>query len=242
MQSVDRALRILSRFDATRASVGVSELAVELGLHKSTVSRTLATLVRRGYVRRDGDRFAPGLELVRLGRLADPVEALAELARAPMERLAASTRETINLAVRDGDAVLHVRQIQGSHYLGVGDWTGRPTPLHATSTGKVLLAFGDGSLPAELLRITPRTIIDRKALTRELEQVRARGYAITREELEAGMCAAAGPVVDPSGICVAAVSVSGPCFRVSSALPRLGEKAAATAAEVSMRLGRSVAA
>lgn len=242
MQSLDRALLVLSRFDATRGSVGVSELAAELGLHKSTVSRMLSALERRGFVRREGDRFVPGFELVRLGRLADPVEVLAEAAAGPMRRLAAATAETINLGVRDGDAVLHVRQIQSPHFVGIGDWTGRATPLHATSTGKVLLAFGSDGPPRALPAVTPRTITSRAALARELEAVRTNGYATTREELEAGVCAAAAPVFDPSGACVAAVSAAGPCFRVSSLLPAFGERCRTAAAEISAALGRREAA
>lgn len=241
MQSVDRALWLLSRFDTTRTTLGVSELAAELGLHKSTVSRMLAALQQRGFVRRAGDRFAPGLELVRLGRLTDPVQALIQSAAQPMQRLADDTRETVNLGVASGAAVLHVHQIQSSHYLGVGDWTGRATPLHATSTGKVLLAFAGVPLPERLVALTPQTITRRPALRAELAAIRERGYATTNEELERDLCAAAAPVFDPSGACIAAVSASGPRFRVSPALDRLGRRCVDAGHAISSALG-SVAA
>src|SRR2546428_1988281 len=102
VQSADRALAILAAFSSARADLGVSELAAELGLHKSTVSRLLAVLQARGLVRRDGDRFSPGPELARLGMVAVRSLALAQVARQPLERLARETGPTSNLAVLQG--------------------------------------------------------------------------------------------------------------------------------------------
>ena len=238
MQSADRALAILASFDEARPELGVSELAAELGTHRSTVSRLLATLEGRGLVRRAGDRFAPGPELARLGVLATRGLDLAALAREPLDRLAETTGETVNLAVRDGDVALNIRQVQTAHFVGVTDWTGRAAPLHATANGKVLLAFGAGPAPPALTALTARTITRRAALEAELEGVRARGYALAVEELEVGLHAAAAPVFDAAGACVAAVSVSGPAYRLPRAsLEAAGAASAEAAAEISGRLG-----
>src|SRR6185437_6913003 len=164
-------------FSTARRELGVSELAAELGMHKSTVSRLLAVLQARGLVRRDGDRFSPGPELARLGAVAVGSLALTQVAREPLERLAQQTGETVNLAVRQGDLALNVQQVQTSHFVGMTDWTGRGAPLHAAANGKVLLAFGAMDVPAELERLTPRTITNRTALRSELEGVLRRGYA-----------------------------------------------------------------
>ena len=238
MQSADRALAILTAFDEGRPDVGVSELAAELGMHKSTVSRQLAALERRGLVRRYGERFAPGPELARLGTLAIRGFTLAGAARQPLESLAEQTGETVNLAVRDGDRALNVLQVDASHFVGVTDWTGRAAPLHASANGKALLAFGDAPGPGRLTRLTPRTIVDRGELRADLERTRDAGFAVAVEELELGLHAVAAPVFDAAGACIAAVSVSGPAYRLhETRLPEVGALCADAAADVSARLG-----
>jgi DNA-binding IclR family transcriptional regulator len=238
VQSADKALAILAAFNEGRPDVGVSELAGELGMHKSTVSRLLATLEKRGLVRREGDRFRPGFELARLGALAVRGIALVGSARERLERLARETGETVNLAVRDGDRALNVHQVQSEHIVGVGDWTGRALPLHATANGKVLLAFGEGDLPRDLPGLTRRTITSRDDLVAELDQTQAAGFAVALEELELGLHAVAAPVFDCFGACVAAVSVSAPAYRLPEPkLPAAGELCVAAADEISGRLG-----
>jgi DNA-binding IclR family transcriptional regulator len=238
MQSADKALAILAAFDEGHQDLGVSQLAAELGLHKSTVSRLLATLERRGLVRREGDRFAPGFELARLGGLAMRGFALVGIARESLEGLAERTGETVNLAVRDGDRALNVHQVQTGHVVGLTDWTGRALPLHATANGKVLLAFGEGGLPRELPKLTQKTIASREKLRAELEGVRAAGFAVAVEELELGLHAAAAPVFDCFGSCVAALSVSAPAYRLPERrLPASGEVCVAAADAISERLG-----
>jgi len=238
VQSADRALAILAAFSETRREVGVSELAAELGLHKSTVSRLIATLEARGLVRRAGERFAPGPELARLGSLAIRGLALVDLLRKPLARLAEETGETVNLAVRRGDLALNIHQVETSHLIGVRDWTGRAFPVHCTANGKVLLAFGDGGLPRELPALTEWTITDADELEEDLERTRERGYAVALEELELGLHAVAAPVLDGHGACVAAVSVSAPSYRLPK--ERIAEVAArcvTVAGEASACLG-----
>ena len=122
--------------------------------------------------------------------------------------------------------------------MAAADWRGRLTPLHCTANGKVLLAFGSGGVPAELRRLTPRTITASDLLRAELGRVRELGHARTVEELEIGLNAVAAPVFGPSGEAVAAVSIAGPAYRLpESGLDALGQSCVATADEVSTRLG-----
>jgi DNA-binding IclR family transcriptional regulator len=243
MQSADRALAILGAFSPARPLLRVSELAAELGLHKSTVSRLLAILQARGLVRRDGDRFAPGPELARLGVLAVESLPVAQAAREPLGKLAEETGETVNLAVRRGDEAVNLLQVQTAHMVGMTDWTGRGAPLHATANGKVLLAFADGPTPAKLPALTEQTVTDRNALRAELERVRREGYATAVEELEVGLNAVAAPVFDATGACVAAVSVSGPAFRIQAqALHAVAPRCRGAAAEISASLGHRTGA
>ena len=237
MQSADRALAVLGVFSDDRPHIGVSELATELRMHKSTASRLLATLHARGVLRREGDRFSPGPELVRLGALAMRGLALIDVAQGPLARLAKEPGEAVNLAIRQGDRALNVHQVSSSHVVRA-DWTGRATPLHCTANGKVLLAFGDGGIPPKLPAATPRTITDARGLRAELEQARERGFAVAVEELELGLHAVAAPIVNWSGVCVAAVSIAGPAYRLPEArLEALGQACITTADEVSAALG-----
>jgi DNA-binding IclR family transcriptional regulator len=238
VQSADRALAILGSFASDRRSVRVSELASELAVHKSTVSRLLTALERRGFVRRDGERFVPGLEIVRIARLVGHEEALTAAASPVLERLAAETGEAAVLGVRRGDEAYFVHQVQGGdHILGVVDnWSGRSTPLHVSAIGKAILAFGTEPHAGPLPRFTAHTITDPAAFDRELRRTRLRGYAILRDELEDGLTAVGAPVFDGAGACVAGISVSGPTFRLPRSLGRLGELCRLGAAEISERL------
>ena len=236
MQSADRALRILASFDSERTSLGVSEVATELGIHKSTVSRLMAALEQRGFVRREGERFLPGLELARLAQAADTVAPLVADAVPVMERLAAATGEAVTLGVPRGQGARYVAQRDGGHILKVGDWVGRSTTLHSTATGKVLLAFSGLRVVGRLERHTAKTIVDRAALGRELERTRLRGYGLTRDELEVGLSAAAAPIFDPAGACIAALAVSGPSFRLARSLTSLGRQCGIAAGEITSAL------
>ena len=242
MQSADRALRILSSFDGGRVSLGVTEVAQELGIHKSTVSRLMAALEQRGFVRRAGDRFVPGLELARLARAADPVTPLVEQALPVMDELASATGEAVTLGVRLGDEVAYVAQRDGAHIVGVADWTNRTTSLHASASGKVLLAFSSASLPVTLSRHTPKTIVDPEALERDLDRTRLRGYAQIRDELEVGLTAVAAPVFDRTGTCVAALALSGPSFRLARSVAHLAVRCTAAADELTAALAGSATA
>jgi DNA-binding IclR family transcriptional regulator len=196
----------------------------------------MAALQRRGFVRREGERFVPGPELARLAQPADAVASLVARAAPVMERLAAATGEAVTLGVALGHGAAYVAQRDGAHILKVGDWVGRSTTLHSTATGKVLLAFSDLRVDGRLERHTEKTIVDRVALRRELERTRLRGYGLTRNELELGLSAAAAPIFDPAGACIAALAVSGPSFRIARSLTSLGSQCVIAAGDITAAL------
>jgi IclR family acetate operon transcriptional repressor len=237
VQSVDRAiaiLEILAREGATR----VTDLASELEVHKSTASRLLGALEQGGLVEQTGDRgrYRLGVGVVRLAGAATAQLDLARESRPVCTRLAEEVGETINVAVaRDGELV-NISQVRGPHAISGQSWTGARTPVHATSSGKVLLAFGALPMPAELRRYTPRTITDPRKLG--LEEIARRGWASTMEELEPGLNAVAAPIRNIDGTVVAAVSASGPSFRLTpERLPEVAEVVAEGGREISRRLG-----
>jgi DNA-binding IclR family transcriptional regulator len=245
VQSVDRAITVLEVL-ARRGEARVTEVAGELGVHKSTAFRLLAALAERGLVEQDSDRgrYRLGFGLVALAGAVTARMDVTRAGRRVCERLATQIGETVNLAVAREHVAVNVDQAQGGSAVAAQNWIGQPTPLHATSSGKVLLAFlpdaeRDRLLDAAgLARFTAATITRRSTLDSELAQVRTRGYATTVEEYELGLNAVAAPVRAAGGRVVAAVSASGPAYRFTVA--RLAQTApllVAGAGEISHQLG-----
>ncbi|MBD8868169.1 IclR family transcriptional regulator [Nocardioides donggukensis] len=243
VQSVDRAIRILEIL-AAAGEAGVTEIAGELGVHKSTAFRLVGTLEARGLVEQSEDRgkYRPGLGLVRLAGATSARLDLVQEARPVCKELAAATGETVNVAVLAEGSALYLDQIAGSSALQPNNWVGQRIPLHATSNGKVLLSGLDARslrpLLARLTAYTEATVTDPATLRRQLEETRERGYAMAVDELEEGLTAVAAPIRDAHGEVVAALSVSGSTFRLDEAgigevLPRLQ----AAAEEITRRLG-----
>ena len=229
-QSAERVLALLKSFDDTRTELGVAEIARTLGVHKSTASRLAAALARTGFLARAGQRYRLGVEVIRLGSVALRSFDLVATMQPAMEKLSHRTGETVNLAVPDGADVLNVAEVPSTYILSCsGGWTGRRTRPHAVANGKVLLAHRALPPPRELERYTAQTITTQGALEAELAAVRRDGYAKAVAELEEGLVAVAAPVFDPAGRCVAALSISGPEFRMLPAtLDALGRLCAST--------------
>src|SRR5438552_18192459 len=141
VRSVDRAASLLLALGECKGATGVTELARRLGLHKSTASRLLATLQRRGLVEQDeSGKYRLGMVVIRLAERAERSLDLRRLAMPDLERLARLTRETASLAILDGDQALTVAQADGPNLIAVADWTRRATPLHGIAAGQVRLA------------------------------------------------------------------------------------------------------
>ena len=244
VQSVDRALSVLEIL-AAQGEAGVTEVAAELGVHKSTAFRLVAVLESRGFVEQLADRgkYRLGFGVVRLAGAAAAQLDLAREGRPVCEALAADLEETVNIAILDGDRAVNVSQVRGPAALSTHNWVGQSTPLHATSSGKVLLAHAADAvrkdvLSRELPRYTPATITDAEVLRQSLDGIAEQGWGSTVEEYEVGLTAVAAPVRGADGDVVAALSVSGPSFRLSpDDLPRLARRVGAGADELSRRLG-----
>jgi DNA-binding IclR family transcriptional regulator len=243
VQSVDRALAILECL-ARLGEAGVTELAAELGVHKSTAFRLAATLEGRRLVEQTSERgkYRLGVGILRLAGATTARLDVVQESRPVCRSLAAATGETVNIAVLSEHSALYLDQVAGSSALQPHNWVGQHIPLHATSNGKVLLSgLADEALDAtvpELRKYTSRTITNRSRLREELERVRAQGYAVAVDELEVGLAAAAAPIRNAHGDVIASMSVSGPTFRMPEAtLAAVVERLTDAALEVSHRLG-----
>jgi DNA-binding IclR family transcriptional regulator len=230
---------------ADAGELGVTELGRRLGVHKATASRLAATLAERGLLERDPqtDRYRLGFGLVRLAGAAMARLDLVSSARATLDDLAERTHETVTIGVLSHDDVVSVDQVTGTRSIVSVSWVGKRTPLHTTSTGKVFLAFmgneeRERRLADPLEAATPRSVTSPETMRMQLAEIRRRGYAQTLEELEVGLNAVAAPVRQGDGTVIAALSVSGPSFRLRPVdLPRIGQQTIEAADAVSRRLG-----
>ncbi len=239
MAAVSRALAVMDAL-AAGGELGTNELARRTGVNASTVSRLLATLAATGYVdQADSGRYRLGIRLVQLGNAVVDRLDLRELARPELERLVERVGETVTLSVTGGHEAITVDFVRSpSSVQGVAQ-LGRPSVAHATATGKVLVAFGGTGLPpGALRRYTAKTITDAQALAREIERVRARGWADAVREREDDLAAIAAPVRGSRDELAAIIGVQGPVARLDGkARAAALEPLLAAAAGLSARLG-----
>jgi DNA-binding IclR family transcriptional regulator len=240
VQSIERAFAVLGALAA--GPLGVTEVAERVDLPKSTAARMLGSLVREGVVEQvPGDsRYRLGPRLVSLAAGIRPTRSLVTLARPSLVSLASSVGEAAGLSVADGNLVHYIDQVDTPNPVSVRDWTGTRVPMHAVSSGQVILAFRP---PAGLARFlehplepfTPRTIVTAEALLERLREVRRDGYAWVREEFDEGISSVAAPIADGSGEVVAAVHLHGPSYRFPAAGREraIGDQVVAAAAGIS---------
>jgi IclR family transcriptional regulator, acetate operon repressor len=215
--AIDRGAELLVRVLDAAEPVALTELALATGIPKSTASRLLSALERRGLVEQDGERgrLRPGPAILRVAERGLLERNLVDLAGPSLDALGADTGETINLAVPGRGGVEHLAQVDSTHFLGAGQWVGQSVAYHCTAVGKVFLAFGSAPLPAEPLeQLTEQTVTDLEQLVAELGDVRDRRFASAIDELEFGLAALAAPVQGAGGNVIAALSISGPTTRM----------------------------
>jgi methylmalonyl-CoA mutase cobalamin-binding domain/chain len=241
-QAVDRAARLLAEVVHSADPMTFTGLSATTGLAKSTTSRLLLALERNGLVRRDDHgRFLPGQMFVSFAWRGGAAAGLVAVAQPFLDRLGQATGETINLGVASHGLVEQIAQVDSTYLIGGTNWVGMSVPLSCSALGKVLLAYGTAQLPpGPLERRTDKTITTETALRADLAAVRARGYAVTDEELEPGLVAVAAPVYGYDGTVVAALSVSAPASRMTrdelaAAAARCVEEAAGLSAVLGSR-------
>ncbi|MFR9802308.1 IclR family transcriptional regulator [Pseudonocardia sp. RS010] len=244
VQSVDRAITVLEIL-ARRGEAGVSEVATELEVHKSTAFRLLGALEDRGLVEQATDRgkYTLGFGLIPLAGAVSGRLDVTRLGRESCERLAQEFGETVNIAVLQDQYAVNVHQARGPSTVLTYNWIGRITPLHCTSSGKALIAWlGPADLDPLLKEaldhpepFTDHTLTTRDAVDADLRRVRDAGYAVVVEEYELGLNAVAAPIRDQSGGVAAALSLSGPSYRLP---PERLEDLAPTVVEAARAISR----
>jgi IclR family KDG regulon transcriptional repressor len=249
IHTVRNALRVLEEF-RDETDLGVTELARRLNLHKNNVFRILATLEQQGYVEQVGENeaYRLGVRCLELGSSYGASRSLLRLARPVLVDLARRSGESAHLGELRDFSVVHLDGEQSGQIVQTGLRVGRTLPAHCTALGKVLIACARDEaerfdreviLRSGLVARTARTLDDRDKLLEHLHGVAAQGFALDVEECERGLCCAAAPVFDATGRLVAAVSISGPAFRLpEDALQRTAVPAVLAAAHhLSRQLG-----
>lgn len=249
INSVDRALDILLLLQQEGREMGVTQISSALGIYKSTVHRTLATLEKRGFVEQNADngKYWLGMRLYSMGMLLRERLPLRKLAFPYARALAEKFNEVVHISVSDGNAMLYprhiiVEKIQGQQVLSLTPPIGSSAPSHCSAVGKCLLAFSPEDYIAKYVGnplpvFTEKTIGNWDRLVAELKQIRRQGYAVDDEELELGLTCIAGPILDRGGAIVAALSLSGPTSRVRARFDDIVEELIKTVNLISANLG-----
>ena len=245
VQALDRAFAVLDLLGESDTPLGLAQVALSLQLHKSTAHRFLMVLERHRMVERTlGGKFRLGLKLFDLGNRAIEQYDLRDRAQPHLRRLVTETVETAHLCILEGAHVIYIDKIEPARSVRMITRIGSSNPAHCTSVGKAILAF----LPEERLneilrrirfeRFTQRTITTPEALRTEIEKTRRRGYAVDDEEFEEGLRCIAVPLLDAQRLPVAAVSISGPSFRVTAQkLPSIANHLLQCVRGISMDMG-----
>jgi DNA-binding IclR family transcriptional regulator len=245
LSSVTSALRLLRVFSAEEQELGISALAKELGVAKSTAHRLAVTLAAEGFLEQNADngRYYLGLALFELAALVRKRMDVSTLGRPLLEALRDNTQESIHMAVLAQSDILYLYNLESSQAVHARTYWGMRKPAFCTSEGRVLLAFGPPEQAAAVVKEggdkrTPNTVVDAKVLAQMLTEVRKNGYALDNEESEIGMRGLAAPVRDVSGRVIAAVGLSAPMQRMTKReLRSLVPQVVATANGISARMG-----
>jgi DNA-binding IclR family transcriptional regulator len=225
VQVLDRALAILDVLSADGPDLSLGEISGKLELHKSTAHRLLMVLERHKFIERNAvsGRYRLGLKLFELGTKAVSQLDLRERARPFLEKLVLETSETVHLCVLDDSEVVYLDKVEPTRSVRMATSVGRRNPMHCTAVGKAIMAYlPDAEVEAIIHRqgmksMTPNTITNFLELKNELSTIRQRGYSIDNEEIEEGVRCVGCVVRNFSGDPLAAISVSGPAFRVTQA-------------------------
>jgi IclR family transcriptional regulator, pca regulon regulatory protein len=249
-QSLERGLAILDCFGPERPILGISDIADELGMSRSTTHRYVITLVALGYLEQGASRkYRLGLRVTDLGMSALNAMSLGEHSRPYLEELRQRTSFTVSVAVLDGEEILYLARARsfrrGQNKIDLGLQPGSRLPAYCTSMGKLLMAYLPENEQRELIneikleKRGPNSITTKKALRTELEHVREENFAVNDQELAPGLHSISAPVRSETREVVAAVNMAAHNSMISleELVDALGPHLVSTADRISARLG-----
>ena len=246
VQSLSRALKLLNALAVHSQGLSLSEVAGFVGLPNSTAHRLLTTLQNERYVRFESERslWLIGVQAFCVGAAFVRSRDLVTIARPYMRRLMEQSGETVNLAIADRGEVIYIAQVETQKMMRAIAGPGGRAPMHCSGLGKALLAVAEPAAAEKLMagmdlaRETAHTLVTLDDLRRDLDRVRAQGYAVDNEEIVVGLRCVAAVIYDEHASPLAALSVSGPTARITEQrIPVLGEAVAGIAAEITAEIG-----
>jgi DNA-binding IclR family transcriptional regulator len=242
--TLSKGLAILENLAAARGGKGVSDLARDLGLTKSNAFRLLQTLSALGFVRQEPDKtYRATLKTWQVGRAVVENLNLRQVATPLMQYLWTETGETIYLAVREGLNVVYIDKLESRKPIRSWNPVGGSAPIHATGTGKAMLAADYGRLrpllPGNLTRYTDETLTSLTDLDRDIEATRARGFAVDRGEFRERIYSIGAAILLPDGSLAGAMGVSVPDVNLAEGgADRIGALVTHAARAVSEKLAQ----
>ncbi len=201
--------------------ISLSDLSTLIRMPKSSTHRYLGTLLELGLAeRKDGDRYFLGAKVIEIAGVFLAKSDLRNESQMVMNELAEKTGEIVHLAVPSSREVVYIAKVESLHPLGMASYIGSRSPMYCTSLGKAILAFSGPDLielvlSEDLVARTAHTKTSSSALRAELVNIRLQGFAIDDEENEPGIRCVGAPVLDYSGKAIGAISISGPCERIT---------------------------
>jgi DNA-binding IclR family transcriptional regulator len=250
VQTIERISVILDILGQNPQGISIRDLSSKVSLPKGTTHRLLSSLSYLGYVRQDPKtrNYLLGFKLVELGNILLGQLDLRKEAAPFLNDLAERTKETVHMVILDRNEVVYIDKVEVDHNprgLRMASRIGLRNPAHSSAVGKVLISH----LPEKeldqffrgkgLSKRTENTITDTSQLKEHLKMVRNQGYAIDDEENEKGVRCVGAPIYNEAGNAVAAISISGPAFRVTKKLVQesLTKEVMETALKISQQLG-----
>jgi DNA-binding IclR family transcriptional regulator len=245
LSSVKNALRILTCFSMDEPEKKISDISASLGLNKSTVSRTMATLASEGFVFKDPEskKYRLGLSILSLGGIVNSQMDIYRESQPVLNKIVQELGETAHISVLDNNEVIYLQKVECNHPVRFLTHVGRRNPLYCTSSGKALLAHAkedvfNAVLEKGLEQHTKTTIIESEKLKSHLKQIREQGYSWSNEEYLEGVNSIAAPIYDYKGRVIAALAIVGPKQRIQqSKIKSYSKRVISAANEISSRMG-----
>ena len=222
----------------------MTQIAEQIGLHKSTVHRLLATLEYKRFLQRDPETgiYRLGIRLLQMAYLTLENNDLRRLATPFLVDLGKQFQETIHLAILDGTDVVFTFIIESPQRVKLAAALGQRLPAFATASGKAILAYSPVEIVEKILKsgmpqYTRFTLLSSEAFFSDLRQIREQGFAISEQEYEEEINAVAAPIFDPNDQPVASIAVAGPAYRLTPKLIiEIGPHVQATARNITQEI------
>ena len=245
LSSVKNALRILNSFTMDEPEKKVSDISSSLGLNKSTVSRTMATLASEGFVFKDPEtkKYRLGFSILTLSGIINSNMDIVRESQPILNKLVETLGETAHISIFDHLEVVYLQKVECNHPVRFLTHVGKRNPPYCTSSGKVLLAYSspdiiEAIISQGLKQYTKNTITDPDQLRSHLNEIREHGYAYSVEEFSEGVITIAAPIYDYTGKVIAALSVVGPKQRIQQQkIPFFAKKVMSASTEISQNMG-----